>query len=46
LPAFDESYLFIHSFDLIREDFVLLDEDISFDLSPEFGFPIIVLQID
>jgi hypothetical protein len=45
LTAFDESHLFVNWFNLIGEAFVLLDKDISLDLSPEFGLPIIVLQV-
>lgn len=44
--TFDNSYLFVDWFDLVREYLVLLYEDVSLNLSPEFGFPVVVLQID
>ena len=46
LPAFNEADFFIDTLDLIWEAFILLDENIGLDLSPKFGLPIIVLQID
>jgi len=45
LPSLNESHLLIDTLDLIREAFVLLNENISLYLSPEFSFPVIVLQV-
>jgi len=46
LPALDETNFLIYTLDLSRKHFVLFNEDISLDLSPEFLFPVIVLQIN
>lgn len=45
LPALDETDFLIDALDLVGEALVLLDEDIGFDLSPEFGLPVVVLKI-
>lgn len=46
LPTFNKPDLFVNLLDLIGEDLVLFDENVSFDLSPEFGFPVIILKVD
>ena len=44
--AFNNSYLFVDWFDLIGENLVLFDKHVSLNLSPEFGLPVIILQIN
>ena len=46
LPSFDEPNFLVDLLDLSSKNFILINQYISFDLSPEFSFPIIVLKVD
>ena len=46
LPALNKADFFVDTFDLGGKDLVLVDENISFNLSPELLLPVVVLQVD